>query len=559
MAGPYNIKMKKYFQKYATVLVLLFSMLVSLGFRLYGLDWDKGLLFHPDERNIANAVTQIHFFSQLNPHFFAYGGFSIYLYRATGDFLVFLTHNQAWMQDWGMINLIGRFYSALFSVFTILPLYFVAKKLFGRKVGYLSVLFYTFTVTSIQNAHFAVTDSSITFFGILLSWIALWWLEKPTLKKTLLFASVFGVSVADKTSALAFGIFPFFAYIFFFLAQKKQRHYIFPLVKHLLLFGVVSGLFFLLFSPYSLLDFPDFSASMHYESGVATGSIPVPYTLQFTGSIPYLFQIQNFVWQMGPLLTIFTVAGMLWLIVEPLKKKEKNRMLFWTFPLVYFIYVGSWHTKFLRYMLPLIPFLLIGGSFFLLAIRERYKKIGNTFILLTLLTTILWAGACMSIYTHPQTRIEASTFMYQQIPPGSTILSELWDDMLPVPLGENTPSQYYNIQLNMYPTDDVAKIQYLATNLSHAQYIAINSRRIYGTLMRLTTMYPITSNYYRLLFAGKLGYKEIGTWSSYPQLFGITINDDSSEETFQVYDHPKVFLFENTKHYSTTKLEHLLQ
>ena len=165
----------------------------------------------------------------------------------------------------------------------------------------------------------------------------------------------------------------------------------------------------------------------------------------------------------------------------------------------------------------------------------------------------------MSVYTHPQTRIEASAFMYQHIPPGSTILSELWDDMLPVRLGANTPSQYRNIQLNMYPIDNAAKVKYLATNVSHAQYIVINSRRIYGTLMRLTTMYPITSKYYRLLFSGKLGYKEIGTWSSYPQMFGLTINDDTSEETFQVFDHPKVFLFENTKHYSYHQLEELLQ
>lgn len=534
-------------------------MLVSLCFRLYDLNWDKGLLFHPDERNIANAVTQIHFFSQLNPHFFAYGGFSIYLYRVTGDLLVFITHNPSWVQTWGQINLIGRFYSGLFSVFTILPLYFVAKRLFGRKVGYLAVLFYTFSVTSIQNAHFAVTDSSITFFGILLCLIALWWFEKPAVKKTLLFAAVFGVSVADKTSALAFGIFPLFAYFFYLLRQKDRRQYIFPLVKHILSFGIVGAFFFLLVSPYSLLDFKDFYASMHYESGVATGSIPVPYTLQFTGSIPYLFQIQNFVWQMGPLLTIFTVAGMLWLTLEPLKKKGENHILFWIFPLAYFIYVGSWHTKFLRYMLPIIPFLLIAGSFFLLSIQLTHKKIGNVLILLTLLTTILWTGAFMHIYIQPQTRIEASWFMYQHIPLGSTILTELWDDMLPIQLGSRTPLEYKEIQLNMYTPDNAEKIEYLTTNLSHAQYIAINSRRIYGTLMRLTSTYPITSRYYKLLFAGKLGYKEIGVWSSYPQLFGVPINDNSSEETFQVFDHPKVYLFKNIKYYSQFQLNNILQ
>lgn len=551
--------MKKYLQKHVTWIILLFSLLTSLAFRLYDLNWDHGLLFHPDERNIANAVTQIHFFSQLNPHFFAYGGFSIYLYRATGDILVFFTHNPLWVQDWGLIDLIGRFYSALFSVATLIPIYFVAKKLFGRKAGYVSVLLYTFTVTSIQNAHFAVTDSSLTFFAILLCLISILWVQKPTYKQTILFAAIFGISVADKTSALSLGIFPALSFLFYFLSQKKRVKAVAPSFKHILVFGLVSIFFFLILSPYTVLDFSDFYASMHYESGVATGSIPVPYTLQFTGSIPYLFQIENFVWQIGPLLTIFSVTGMLWLILESFTKKEKYRLLLWIFPLAYFLYVGSWHTKFLRYMLPIIPFLLIASAFLLLQVQKKYTKTGNLLILITLITTILWAGAFMNIYIHPQTRIVASEYMYQHIPPGSTILTELWDDSLPFPVHGYSPILYKEIQLDMYTADTPAKVAYLADNLSHAQYIAINSRRIYGTLMRLTTMYPITSKYYRLLFSGKLGYKEIGVWASYPQLFGVTIHDDRSEETFQVYDHPKVFLFENTSRYSFKQIEKLLQ
>ena len=53
------------------------SCLIFLAgiFRFYNLNWDLGNYFHPDERNIANAVSQIYFFSQLNPHFFAYGVF----------------------------------------------------------------------------------------------------------------------------------------------------------------------------------------------------------------------------------------------------------------------------------------------------------------------------------------------------------------------------------------------------------------------------------------------------------------------------------------------------
>jgi len=120
-----NLNKKSFY----TPLFLFILITVAGILRFYNLNWDLGNYFHPDERNIANAVSQISFFSQLNPHFFAYGGFTIYLYRLTGDFLVFITKNVSWTSNWGNIDIIGRFFSALFSTLTIIPLYFLAKKI----------------------------------------------------------------------------------------------------------------------------------------------------------------------------------------------------------------------------------------------------------------------------------------------------------------------------------------------------------------------------------------------------------------------------------------------
>jgi hypothetical protein len=110
----------------------------------------------------------------------------------------------------------------------------------------------------------------------------------------------------------------------------------------------------------------------------------------------------------------------------------------------------------------------------------------------------------------------------------------------------------------MYDTDDAAKVQYLSTNLSSANYIIFNSRRLYGTLINLTDKYPITSKYYKLLFAGKLGYQQVAQFSSYPSLFSLQINDDASEETFQVYDHPKVIIFKNVANFNMQQLTRIL-
>src|SRR5207248_9091823 len=72
--------------------------LLGFALRLYGLNWDAGNSFHPDEREILFHVVALkwptsiaQFFdpvnSPLNPHFFAYGSFPLYLLAALGNIL----------------------------------------------------------------------------------------------------------------------------------------------------------------------------------------------------------------------------------------------------------------------------------------------------------------------------------------------------------------------------------------------------------------------------------------------------------------------------------------
>ena len=536
--------------------IFISTLIIIAGFfRFYNLNWDQGNYFHPDERNIANAVSQINFFSQLNPHFFAYGGFSIYLYRFAGDLLVAFTKNFSWVSNWGNIDVIGRFFSALFSTLTIIPLYFLAKKISDKKTALLTIILYTFTVGSIQVAHFAVTESLITLAGILICLFSIIVFKKITLLNTLTLGIISGLAIAAKTSSVAFIIMPFLAFLF---SKNSQKIKFRKTLIYFILFIILSFIVFTIFSPYTFLDWKKFMESMNYESGVATGSLPVVYTLQFDHTIPYLFQIKNFFWQIG-IDTLFCIPGFVFVLFEAIRRKNKQLLILSIFPLLYFLYVGSWHTKFIRYMIPIIPFLLIASSIFLIKIKSKFKILGSLLIIITVITTIIWALTFFSIYTRTQTRISASQWVYLNIPNGQKILTEQWDDGLPIPLGQFSPSQYQITPLAMYDTDNLNKIDYLSYNLSNADYIIFNSRRLYGTLIHLADKYPITSKYYQLLFAGKLGYKEIEEFTSYPSILGFEINDDSSEETFQVYEHPKVIIFKNEEKMSANQYTSILK
>ena len=63
--------------------------------------------------------------------------------------------------------------------------------------------------------------------------------------------------------------------------------------------------------------------------------------------------------------------------------------------------------------------------------------------------------------------------------------------------------------------------------LEEADYIALYSNRLYGTIPRLPQRYPVTTKYYELLFSGELGFELVSFATSYPNIFGVSLVDDT--------------------------------
>ena len=102
-------------------------------------------------------------------------------------------------------------------------------------------------------------------------------------------------------------------------------------LKFLLLLAVSVGIFFI-FSPYSFIDWPNLYKSMVFESSVVTGVKKVTYTLQFTNTIPYIFQIKNLFWLMGPVM-IISLIGFVKLIADYFQKKDNKLLLLFSLSL----------------------------------------------------------------------------------------------------------------------------------------------------------------------------------------------------------------------------------
>jgi hypothetical protein len=216
---------------------------------------------------------------------------------------------------------------------------------------------------------------------------------------------------------------------------------------------------------------------------------------------------------------------------------------------------------------PIYPFLAIAAAFFVIETFKTLKKssflLASVALLVFLVAPLLQAIAFMHIYSAEQTRFTASAWIYDHIPKETKILTEHWDDGLPVTLAEEEhPGIYQTEQLTIYDDDNEKKIAYFAEKLSSAEYVIINSRRLYGTLINLEEKYPATSKYYKLLFNGSLSYQKVAEFTVYPTLsigsWQWEFNDDTSEESFQVYDHPRIMIFQNTEHLSPSRITEIL-
>lgn len=343
---------------------------------------------------------------------------------------------------------------------------------------------------------------------------------------------------------------------------------------------------FILTQPYALIDWYEFGRDVIREGLVVRGWIDYPYTRQFASTVPYLYQIvQSTIWGMGVPLGLFTWMGASLFLYQYWRNRGWRGGFVLSWALVYFILIGAQYAKYPRYMLPLLPILYVMAT-------QAIHSLPFSKVVLALAVTVViglslaYSVAIDSIYGREHPWIAASRWIYEIMPPGSTLAVEEWDDSLPVQAfvrGEiHRGSEFKSIALSLYGQDDARKIKALAVALSSTDLVVIASQRAYGSLGRLPVRYPLTSRYYEKLFGGELGFELAESSSNLPQLAGLAILDDPSaglpfyvptrasptneivwnwgfaDESVTVYDHPQPLLFRKSRQLSGEQLYNLL-
>ena len=597
---------------------------LGLALRLYGLDWDQiqarsqlltrlygaayavGNNFHPDEREILFHVVQLSWpkslaqflnpsVSPLNPHFFAYGSFPLYFLATTGNLL---SHISPSLATFANLTLTGRVINALFDTGTILLIGWLGLLLTddrtpGRRyawsVALLAAALVAFTPLQVQLSHFYTVDTMLLFFVTLtvVACVVLVDTDKPV-RWSLLAGLGYGLALATKFSAA-----PLVVPLTVALAMRWYRQGFYSIVKPLIYAAFATVVSLLIAMPYALLDMREFIQQVSEQGSLARGALDYPYVRQFAGTIPFLYQAQNMLfWGMGLTLGLAVLAGFIWLGWRIWKRSAGLWLVVLSWVVVYGAITGSFYVKYMRYMLPLYPFLTLIAASVLIAfvryVRTRVegansqvnrsattrllvKTLPYAAIVIVLLGTMFQGLALLNVYSQPNTRTQASLWIFAHLKPGSVLTYEQWDDALPVAIDNHDPSIYHQASyvdasgqpqqgLDLYGDDTVAKAQQLANILPTVDAITMASDRLDKSIPRLPCRYPLTIHYYQLLFSGQLGFHLAAQFENHPNLLGITLNDSGADESYSVFDHPtsRIFVRDNPYPYTSDQLFHIL-
>jgi len=359
----------------------------------------------------------------------------------------------------------------------------------------------------------------------------------------------------------------------------------------------VAGLVFAICEPYALIDRELFLAHVARESAMVRGISDMPYTMQYVNTLPYIYHIrQAILFSMGPFLGAAAFGGLLLLVVKvALGRGWREEVVILSWVLVYFGLNGSFQVKYLRYLLPISPLLCIMAAQVLSTLKgwldARFGAMRLSYLIpgLVVLASFLYSLAFMHIYLEEHPWLRASAWIYRNVPRGSRLSIEHWDDPLPYDINLDgklrSHREYIRQKLTLYDEDGPAKLEWMVEKIFASDYIILASNRLYGSIPRLPARYPLTSRYYDLLLGERLGFELVSFAASYPRLFGVTLMDDTfcdpklpvpalladyrpspvtinlgrADESFTVYDHPKALIFKKTEVLSRQELYELLK
>ena len=396
--------------------ILLFILLIATGLRAYFLDYDLPELYE-EATPMRQAWEMWHWEDNgfdFNPHFFNYPALTFYIHFITQA--IYLGFNlligrfqspgdiqASFNADPSEIVLLARAVTLLFGLGAVWQVYRLGKQIAAPNIGLIAASAMAVLPLSIHTSRTILVDTPLLFFT-LLSLIECIRLQRDS-HRTPYCGIYIGLAAACKyTGAMLL--------VPYLISQTIRK----PINFRAIGIGIgISGITFLLASPYCLIDFSTFWKDFTFERmHMAQGHFGIPTT-----TTTYL----NNMWsdfRIGLLPMIIGFAAIL-----------KRHLTTWipliAFSLLYLIIIATWSMQAGHYLLPLFPILtlFIAQGIDLLARKIHSSPSASTLLTIAILIpTSVQTIQTLSNQTLPSTRALAKAWIQTHVPHHSILAME---------------------------------------------------------------------------------------------------------------------------------------
>ncbi|MGB9877909.1 MAG: ArnT family glycosyltransferase [bacterium] len=393
-------------------LFLLAVFFLAILLRLIGIRWGLPnshhyFSYHPDEILIIGASSNVDLFHlKLDTKFYNYGSLYIFIVSFLNTLALawgFLNGGPFYLHLSQMI-LIGRAASALMGAGTVLIVYQIAKHLYDEDVAKASALLLAIAPLHMLHSHYTAVDVPTTFFLSLSFLFSVLLLNKQKDSYFFLGGLFAGLATATKYNAILVAV-PLFYLLFKKGLTPKRLAY--------LSFGIIAG--FLIGCPGSLLNFPKFKNDFLYEmrhTRLGHGDL-------FVNTGPgWLYNLRTLFFTLGVPLFLAFLFG----VIVALFKHTAGDSLILSFLIPYYLLISFSNVRFARYLIPLIPFVLIlSARPFFPHRRNLLREVAVLTFTLIFVYTSLLSLAYLSSLTRAEPRDIAGNWLRQNLKKGDKV------------------------------------------------------------------------------------------------------------------------------------------
>lgn len=427
------------------------AAVLALAFGLIGIRWGLPALWYPDEpETLEQIVIPMARNLDLNPHVFNKGSLYYYfllavlspVFAAIKLFHVSAADYEALA---GKLGLISRVATAFAGACGVVLMHRVAKRMAGEAAARLASLFLAVNLAYAAYSHFAYMEVPLVVMTLVCLLFGLRFLETRKTRDLTLAAFTAGMAVSVKYNAALFGA----VILFILLAsataaalkagkaggagsdRPKNRFRslwaAIPFRPALLCAGLATA-GFLLTTPFAVLDYRTFLDYVARQSVIAKEGYKV-----FSGVSAWAGNFELLGVCFGPVLFPLLLAAWAGLLIRWIIRPTSVEALAVFPPLIYYLYIGTWRITAIRYVLPMVPFLILSAVILIdrLALsKPRLKRPVLAVVAAVLVFSAFGSFRNLLGFT-ADSRVRAERWMAERVPAGSRMEAYSYKMYLP--------------------------------------------------------------------------------------------------------------------------------